>query len=107
MVGEISIGRRITMWIVAALMTMMLSLGLAFGVTVTSAQAAQCPDGTTATNVQGTKSCSTEETAGNNQQGNNFEEDTSQKGSFNSSHPQTQTCTNPGGVTKEGDCPQP
>jgi len=107
MVGEISIGRRITMLVVAAMMTMMLSLGLAFSVTITSAHAAKCPDGTTATNVKGTKSCSTQESAGNNQQGNNFQEDTSQKGSFNSSHPRTQTCTNPGGVTKEGDCPQP
>ena len=90
-----------------ARLPMMLSLGLAFSVTVTSAHAAKCPDGTVATNVKGTKSCTTEECAGANQQGNNLTEDTSQKGNFNSSHPRTQTCTNPGGVTKEGDCPQP
>ena len=46
---------------------MMLSLGLAFSVTVTSAHAAKCPDGTVATNVKGTKSCTTEECAGANQ----------------------------------------
>ena len=47
--GEISIGRRITMLIVAAITAMMLSLGLMVSVVSTSAEAApKCPGGGTA-----------------------------------------------------------
>ena len=94
--------KRISLLILAALLVATMAMaGLA-----APAFAAKCPDGTVATNDRGDKKCETVEPAGNNQQGNTFEEETTQKGSFNSSHPQKTTCTNPGGVTHDRECPQ-
>ena len=87
---DTSVIKRITLLLVAALMAAMMMVSVP-----SVAFAAKCPDGSQATNDQGTKTCTTE---GRNDR---FSKEESVKGSFQTNNTVTTECEGTG----SGKCP--